>query len=325
MESLYPLKMMPLFKNKIWGGNKINEFFGIDYSPLPNCGEMWMVSGVEGNESVVENGFLEGNHLNELLEIYMSDLVGEKIYQKFGNEFPLLVKILDANDKLSVQVHPDDALAEERDLGLGKTEMWYVIDADKDAELISGFNKDISSDEFKKELECGSLINLLNTEKVEKGDVFYIPAKRIHALCEGILLAEIQQTSDITYRVYDWGRLDENGKSRELHIEEAIDSIDFRKTENAKTEYQYQHNKTTELVQSEFFTTNLLHLDHAVEKDFSSLDSFVIYLCIEGGGAVRALDTVLEFKAGECVLLPAVTKTVEFHPAGEMKMLEVHL
>ena len=317
--------MMPLFKNKIWGGNKISEFFGIDYSPLPNCGEMWLVSGVEGNESVVENGFLEGNHLNELLEIYMGDLVGEKIYQKFGNEFPLLIKILDANDKLSVQVHPDDTLAEKRGLGLGKTEMWYILNADKGAKLINGFSKNTSAEEFKNSLKNKEITKILNVENVEKGDVFFIPAKRIHALCEGILLAEIQQTSDTTYRVYDWDRIDENGKSRELHIEKAIDSIDFEKTINAKTEYQYQHNKTTELVQSEFFTTNLLHLDHAVEKDFSSLDSFVIYMCVEGGGAVKALDTVLEFKAGECILLPAVTKEVEFHPVGEMKMLEVHL
>ncbi|MDL2315434.1 class I mannose-6-phosphate isomerase, partial [Bacteroidales bacterium OttesenSCG-928-C19] len=188
-----------------------------------------------------------------------------------------------------------------------------------------GFNKNTSAEEFKSNLERKEVTKLLNFEKVEKGDVFFIPAKRIHALCEGTLLAEIQQSSDTTYRVYDWNRVDENGKSRELHIDQAMDSIDFSKITNAKTEYQYQLNKTTELVQSNFFVTNLLHLDHAIEKDFSSLDSFVIYLCFEGGGVLKALDTVLEFKAGECLLLPAITTDVEFHPVGEMKMLEVFI
>jgi len=199
MNTLYPLKFKPIFKDKIWGGEKIKTELGMDYGNLPNCGEVWVISGVDGNQTVVENGFLKDNELNELVEVYMGDLVGEKNFDKFGNEFPLLIKFIDANDWLSVQVHPDDALAAKRNIGQGKTEMWFTLGADKSTQLISGFNQEMDKETYLKHLNDGTLKDILNYEDVKKGDVFFIPAGRVHALGPGMLLAEIQQTSDTTY------------------------------------------------------------------------------------------------------------------------------
>ena len=237
MNSLYPLKFKPIFKDKIWGGQKIKSSLKMDFGDLPNCGEAWMMSGVEDNPTIVENGFLAGNELNEIVEVYMGELVGDKVFDQFGNEFPLLIKFIDSNDWLSIQVHPDDFLARKRNIGFGKTEMWYMLDATDDAELIAGFNKKTDKDEYLQHLENKTLKEILNFEKVEKGDVFYIPAGRVHALGPGCLLAEIQQTSDTTYRIYDWDRIDAAGMFRELHTEEALDAIDFEFHESYKTEY----------------------------------------------------------------------------------------
>ena len=218
MSRLYPLKFKPIFKDKIWGGDKIRSVMGLDYSPLQNCGEAWMLSGVEGNPSIVTNGYLAGNELNELLEVYMYDLVGDEIYENFGNEFPVLIKLIDANDWLSIQVHPDDELAAIRRIGRGKTEMWYVLGADENAQLISGFNQKLNQQTYLKHLEGKTLTDVMNYEKVSPGDVYFIPAGRVHALGPGVMLAEIQETSDTTYRIYDWDRTDDEGKSRELHL-----------------------------------------------------------------------------------------------------------
>ena len=199
--ALYPMKFMPLFKNKVWGGNKIKSF-GFDYSPLPNCGELWVLSGVEDNESVVENGFLKGNHINEVLEVYMGEVLGEENYDRFGSEFPLLLKLIDANDKLSIQVHPDDALAQKRGMENGKTEMWYILEAGEGAEIVDGFEQQVTPEEYRQYLEAGLIERLLHVEHPQRGDMFFIPAGRIHAIGKDILLAEIQQRSDCTYRIY---------------------------------------------------------------------------------------------------------------------------
>jgi len=195
MNELYPLQFTPVFKDKIWGGQKIRTVLNRDFSPLPNCGEVWVLSGVEGNQTEVSERFLAGNDLNELVEVYMGDLVGDKIFKKFGNEFPILLKFIDANDWLSIQVHPDDELALQRHGSLGKTEMWYIMDAEKESELISGFAGKLDKDSYQKHLEEKTLKSVMNFEKVARGDVYYIPAGRVHALGPGILLAEIQQTS----------------------------------------------------------------------------------------------------------------------------------
>ena len=322
--ALYPLKFMPLFKNKMWGGNKIQQF-GFDYKPLPNCGELWALSALKDNESVVANGFLAENTLNDILEIYMGDLVGERNYNFYGNLFPLLIKLIDAADKLSIQVHPNDELAQQRGMENGKTEMWYVLHADESAELINGFSQPVTPDEYEKYLELGHLESILHTERPEPGDVFYIPAGRVHGLGKGLLVAEIQQSSDCTYRLYDYNRKDSSGKLRELHTAEARAAIDFSIVKDGRTPYTYQPNSTARLVESPYFTTNIIAIDKPLRKDFSSLDSFVIYLCIEGVAGIKSLDTVVPFHAGECVLVPAVADMVELFAYGSAKLLEVYI
>lgn len=322
--TLYPMKFMPLYKNKIWGGNKIKKL-GFDYSPLPNCGELWALSGVKDNESVISNGFLADNNLGEVLEIYMGELIGERNYLRFGNEFPVLIKIIDANDKLSIQVHPDDTLARERGMENGKTEMWYIIDAEKGAEIVDGFDDEITADEYQKILQLGHLEDILHVEHPQKGDVFFIPAGRVHALGKGLLLAEIQQTSDCTYRIYDYNRPDSNGKMRELHTAEALAAISFNQLKDGKTHYCYEENKTVGLARCPYFTTNLISLTKNIRKDLSQLDSFVVYLCTEGIAAVKALDNIVPFHAGECVLVPAVAQDVELHCERAAKLLEIYI
>ncbi len=327
-KQLYPLKFSPVLKDKIWGGNKIKSVLGIDFAPLPNCGEAWVLSGVDGNQTGIVNGFLAGNDLNELVEVYMGDLVGDKVYERFGDEFPILVKFIDAADYLSIQVHPDDELAAKRNIGYGKSEMWYIIDADPGAELISGFSKKVDQETYLKHLNDKNLKQILNAEKVAAGDVFYMPAGRVHALGPGIFLAEIQQTSDTTYRIYDWDRVDSEGKSRELHIEEALDAIDFNVYDDYKSQYQPKQNGTATLVNSPFFTTSLIQLDKALAKDYSELDSFVIYVCV--GGSVTIVhdgetEPQVTISQGEAILLPASIDRVDLIPSSDSKLLEVYI
>ena len=325
MNQLYPLKFTPIFKDKIWGGNKIKTVLGMDYAPLQNCGEVWVLSGVEENTSEVSNGFLKGNELNELIEVYMGDLVGDVVYEKFGNEFPILIKFIDANDYLSIQVHPDDELAAKRKIGYGKSEMWYILQADENAELISGFNQKLNKESYQKHLENKTLQQILNHEKVTKDEVYYMPAGRVHALGPGILLAEIQQTSDTTYRIYDWDRLDDKGNPRQLHIEEALDAIDFNVYDTYKTDYQPIVNKTVNVLETPHFTTNILQLDKKIEKDYEELDSFVIFICTQGRGELHYGTEKIDFKKGEVVLLPATIKKIQLLPLEEIKLMEVYV
>lgn len=326
MSGLYPLKFQPIFKDKIWGGKKLKTIMGMDFSPLSNCGEAWMLSGIDGDPSIVSNGFLAGNELNELLEVYMYDLVGDHVYEKFGNEFPVLIKFIDANDWLSLQVHPNDELAAIRKIGRGKTEMWYIVEADKGARLISGFNRKTAKTEYLKYLEEKKLPELMNFEEVAKGDVFFMPAGRVHATGPGILFAEIQETSDTTYRIYDWDRIDEKGKSRDLHIEDAMDAIDFEPAEKYKTEYPKIEDKSVTLESCEHFTTSLISMErHALEKDYSSLDSFVALLCTEGEAEVLSEGMVYEMGKGELLLIPAMLENIVIKPIKKTKVLEVHM
>lgn len=321
---LYPLKFLPLFKNKVWGGNKIASL-GFDYSPLPNCGEMWILSALKDNESVVADGPLAENNLAELLEIYMGDLIGEKNYEHFGNEFPLLVKIIDACDRLSIQVHPDDKLARQREMPAGKSEMWYVMEAEQGAEIIDGFDEVVPRDMIANYAASGLLEKKLHVEHPQQGDVYYLPAGRVHALGKGLLIAEIQQSSDCTYRLYDYNRPDKDGRLRELHIQEALAAIDYSVVKNPRTAYEYRKNETVEIVNTPYFVTNLISLDKPMRKNFSELDSFVVYVCVEGIAAVRTMDMIEPMHAGECVLVPAVAETVELFSQGPAKLLEVYI
>ena len=322
---LYPLKFAPVFKDKIWGGTKLKTSLNLDFSPLSSCGEAWMLSGVPENQTIVVNGFLAGNDLNEILEIYMDELVGERVYDKSGNEFPILVKFIDANDWLSVQVHPDDALAASRGIGNGKTEMWYILDAEPEAELISGFNRDMDASKYLEYLKQNRLKEILNVEKVQKGDAFFIPSGRVHALGPGILLAEIQQTSDTTYRIYDWDRMGTDGKPRELHNELAVDAIDFGHTDSYRTRYTHSPNQPVNLALCPFFTVNLLELGCPTEKDYSSLDSFIIYICVEGKAEITAGESRVTLTTGEVLLLPAVIDEILLHPDPNIRILEVYV
>ncbi|MCS7003715.1 MAG: class I mannose-6-phosphate isomerase [Cytophagales bacterium] len=323
---LYPLKFETIFKNKIWGGQKIRTILGKDFGNLPNCGETWEISGVKGNISVVQLGGLKGKNLVELIDIYKGELVGHKIYKKFGDEFPLLVKFIDANDDLSIQVHPNDELARKRHNSFGKTEMWYILQADKGASLISGFKKRVTKEEYLAHLERKTLEQILNREAVEADDVFFLPAGRVHTIGKGLLLAEIQQSSDITYRIYDFDRRDEKGNLRELHTELALDAIDFDVYPEYKTRYEKKENAIVELVSCPYFTTNLLHFSRPITRNYSRLDSFVIYVCMEGSFTIRYdVSEEQRVQKGECVLLPADIKQVELIPETSFKILESYI
>ena len=327
MNNLYPLKFTPICKDKIWGGNKLHDLLNKEFPELPNCGESWEISGVQDDISVVSNGFLTGNSLEELIEVYMGDLVGEKVYEKFGTEFPLLVKFIDANDYLSIQVHPNDELALERHGSFGKTEMWYVVQADPGSRLISGFSRKVDKDEYLHSVENGTLEELLNDEEVKAGDVFFIPAGRVHAIGKGIVVAEIQQTSDVTYRIYDFNRVDDKGNPRELHTDLAVDAIDYSFETNYRTEYQSSDNQSVTLVDCPYFTTNILTLSATVERDFTDRDTFVIYTCLDGDCTLGWEDESLSIKKGDSILVPAQITNfmLSVTTGGNAKLLEVYI
>lgn len=322
---LYPLKFTPILKDKIWGGEKLNKLLNKEKASN-KAGESWELSGYEGDISVVENGFLAGNDIQELSEIYMGDLLGQRVYNEFGLNFPLLIKFIDAADDLSIQVHPNDVQAKERHNSFGKTEMWYVVQADKDAYLISGFNQEVNKELYLKKLEENKILDILNKENVSKGDVFFMPAGRIHAIGTGCLIAEIQQTSDITYRVYDFDRKDDKGNTRELHTEEAVDVIDYNHYPEYKTQYSAMQDQSVKVVECQYFTTNVIELTDALERDMIQLDSFIIYMCVEGEAKItreNADDTIIA--KGETVLVPAEIAHYYLETTSGAKLLEIYI
>ena len=325
MKKLYPIKFEPILLDKIWGGEKLKKL--LNKSKASNkCGESWEISAYDGNISVVSNGFLKGNTITELIEVYMGDLVGDKIYDKFGIEFPLLIKFIDANEVLSVQVHPDDETAMKRHNACGKTEMWYVLDSETGSELISGFKVPVRKEDFLEKLNSGSIMEILNSEKVKEGDVFFMPAGRVHAIGAGIVLTEIQQTSDLTYRIYDFDRRDNYGNLRELHINEAMEVIDFDVKDSYRTSYNDILNNTVELESCPYFTTNLIHFTNPVEKDYILIDSFVILICTMGKVEIRYHDNeTISIQKGETLLIPAELKNLQLTPSEESKILEVYV
>ncbi|MGZ2369708.1 type I phosphomannose isomerase catalytic subunit [Ancylomarina sp. YFZ004] len=323
---LYPIKFTPIAKETIWGGNKLKTVLSKDFPSNQKIGESWEISGVKNDISIVANGHLKGESLNKLITDLGARLLGDKVYQKFGNEFPLLIKFIDANDALSIQVHPDDVLAKERHNSFGKTEMWYVLDAEKDANLIVGFNQEVDKKIYQQKLDEGKLEDILNAENVENGSCYFIPAGRVHAIGKGILLAEIQQTSDITYRMYDWNRVDKMGKSRELHTELAVDAIDYTQEKEYATQYTAETNKTTQLASCEYFTTNRLVFDKTIDCNYSDLDSFVIFICLDGEFEINySNQEKTHVKKGESILIPSELKHLTLNPIGKAEYLEVHL
>ena len=324
---MYPLKFEPILKQTLWGGDKIIPFKHLDET-LPNVGESWEVSAVEGSESVVANGADKGYTLPEMVRKYKDELVGEANYARFGNKFPLLIKFIDAKLDLSIQVHPGDELAKKRHNSFGKNEMWYVIAADKGAKLISGFSEEITPKEYKDRVHNGTFAEVLQTCTIEPGDVFYVPAGRVHGIGAGAFVAEIQQTSDITYRIFDYNRKDKDGKSRDLHTSQAMDAINFSDVQDGfRTEYERIRNEPVEMVASPYFTTSVYDMTEEITCDYSELDSFVIFICVEG--SCRLTDdnqNEITLRAGETVLLPAAVQEVTIVPeGGSVKLLETYV
>ena len=319
----YPIKFRPILQEKIWGGNKLRDILN-KKTDKENVGESWEISGVKDFISEVSNGSEKGQKLTDLIRKYKADLMGKEIYKRFGDDFPLLIKFIDAKTDLSVQLHPNDALAKQRHDSFGKTEMWYVMQADKGSKLNIGFNKTTNKEEYVNHLENKKILDILNFEEVDKGDSVFINTGKVHAIGGGILLAEIQQTSDITYRIYDWDRVDNEGNSRELHTELALDAIDFEKKDDYKLEYEHVENQSSEIASCEYFTTNYLPVKGKLTKNLSNLDSFVIYICVSGEAKITIGSNSEELKAGESVLIPANTNEVEIS-AESAELLEVYI
>lgn len=317
------LKFENILKSIIWGGDQICKFKGIT-PQLDGIGESWEISQVEGSVSVVAEGEYKGKTLTEVMQKEGASLMGKHVQEKYGDTFPLLIKFIDARDNLSIQVHPDDELAAARHNSLGKTEMWYVISASEGAGLYSGFSRQITPDEYVKRVENNTITDVLSFHKVKSGDVFFLPAGRIHAIGKGIFIAEIQQSSNITYRIYDYNRKDKNGNTRELHTELAKDAIDYKLYDNLQTTYAPAPDKEVKLAECKYFVTNLLDVKSSIECDIASRDSFVIYICM--GGEAVLTDTEgneTHMKQGETILVPASTGKVTI--TGKAKLLECYI
>ena len=321
---LYPLKFQPLYKYRIWGGEKLKTELGKNYSKNM-IGESWEVSDVNNDETIVLEGPLQGLTLKQLIQRYKGDFLGETVYTTFGNNFPLLIKLIDAKTPLSIQVHPSNEVAKSRHNSFGKNEMWYVMQAEKEAELIIGFKENLSPEQYEQYLKDGKILDVMNHEIVSKGDTFYVPTGRVHAIGAGVLLAEIQQTSDITYRIYDYDRTDSTtGKKRELHTQLAKDVIDFSVQESYKTNYNKTTNQSNDLVHSAYFKSNFIKIDGTLNKNYSNIDSFIIYICVEGNVEIEWKKDVFTLKKGETVLLPASIKNISLSSTS-CELLEVYL
>lgn len=317
---LYPLQFEPILKERIWGGTKLKTFLN---KPITSniTGESWEISTVENDVSVVANGSLKGKSLNELINEFPEAVLGTKVYAQFGKKFPLLFKYIDAREDLSIQLHPNDELAKKRHNSFGKTEMWYVMQADTDARLIVGFKEKSSPEEYIKNLNNKTLLTILDTKKVKQGDVFMLDTGTIHAIGAGIVIAEIQQTSDITYRVYDFDRVDANGKTRELHIDLALEALNYEKIQ-AQRFYSKTENITNQIVNCNYFTTNFIPLDGNIEIH-KNQTSFTVYMCVEGGFKLTFANESYSYKKGDTVLIPAAI--TDFQLSGKASLLEIYI
>lgn len=320
---LTPLKFQPLFKYRIWGGNKLKTVLNKDYNG-DSIGESWEISDVPNDETIVVEGSFKGYILKQLIQEFKGEFLGESVYKQFGEAFPLLIKFIDAKTPLSIQVHPNNEYAKTHHNSFGKNEMWYIMQADEDANIIVGFEKEIDKTQFKQHLEDKTLLEVMHHENVKKGDAFYIPTGRIHAIGAGVMLAEIQQTSDVTYRVYDYDRVDKTtGKTRELHTEQATEVLDFNVEERYKTDYQKETNTSNALIHSPYFKTNFLPVKGELVKDYSNTDSFVIYMCVSGQAIIQHQQKDYYLNAGETILLPASIKEVMLK-SEDAQILEVY-
>lgn len=322
MNTFYPIKFTPIYKERLWGGTKLKEVLGKN-AEGDIVGESWELSDVEGDVSVISNGPLAGKTLTDAIDSMGKDLLGQSVIDRFGSKFPILIKFIDAKQDLSIQLHPNDELAQKRHNSFGKTEMWHVMQADPGSRLIVGFNKDVAKEEYVGHLEDNTLLDILNYEEVTTGDTFFINTGKIHAIGAGILLAEIQQTSDVTYRVYDFNRKDKDGNTRELHTELALDAIDYSAKNDFKVNYTKEKNVPNNMVACPYFTTNYMNvigeLEHKLDRD-----SFTIYMCVDGEVEISMGDFKETVKKGETVLIPAAVNEVNLK-SGNARILEVYI
>ena len=320
---LYPLVFSPIFKYRIWGGEKLKTALKKKYEE-DSIGESWEISNVAGDETLVRKGDLKGQSLKQLITNFGAAFLGKHVHEDYGTDFPLLIKFIDSKTPLSIQVHPHDELARERHDSFGKNEMWYIMAADDDADIYVGFNEQLNPETYKKHIENSTITSALNLISVKAGDTFHIPTGRVHAIGAGVLLAEIQQTSDITYRIYDYDRVDaKTGKTRDLHTKMALDAVDFEVLESYQTSYEITENESTHLVHTPYFKTNILDLNAQLTRDYSYLDSFVILICVSGSFMLTYKDYNYSVKYGQTILLPAALSEVVIE--GKAKILEVNL
>ena len=325
---MYPLKFKPILKQHIWGGEALLEIkkgqrIRVDKSKT--YGESWDVSGIEGDISTISNGFLKGNNLQEAIEVYMGELVGESVFEQYGLEFPLLLKTLHCQDKTSVQVHPDDDLAAERHDSCGKTEMWYVVHAEPGALLHIGFkDKNISREQYIDAVAKGSIAEIIEPVSIKTGDAFLIPSGTVHSISGSVTLIEIQQPVDLTYRIFDWDRIDSDGKPRELHTAYAVDAIDFSSNAaSCKREYKIKTNEAVEIVSCDYFTCNIISVERNMERQLGHIDSFVLYYCTEGQVEIITDDDNETIRKGEVVLIPAEANDITI--VGTATLLEYYI
>lgn len=320
MEINYPLQFEPILKERIWGGQKLKTLYN---KPITSkiTGESWELSDVEGDVSIIANGRLKGKSLAEAIENSPDALLGTEVHKRFGKKFPLLFKFLDAREDLSIQVHPNDELAKARHNSFGKTEMWYVMQADPDAHIIIGFENDSNPEQYLKSLKDKTILGLLHTVNAHQGDVFFIETGTVHGIGAGLVIAEIQQTSDITYRIYDYDRKDANGNTRELHVDLALEAINYHKTDTQK-QYTKHVNQSNGMVDCPYFTTNFIPLDgeSVVRKDGNS---FTVYMCVGGDFEIRANGEKYKYKTGDTVLIPGGLKELVLH--GKASLLEIYI
>jgi len=325
MSELYPLKFETVLREKVWGGKSLVKNYNKKPSTSADVGESWEISAVSDYQSVISNGFLAGNNIEEVIEVYMGDITGDSIYEKFGNEFPLLIKFIEAREDLSIQVHPGDKLAKERHKAYGKTEMWYILECEEGAKIYTGFRDGVTKESYQKSITDGTVPDLMNVETVLPGDTFFTPAGRVHAIGAGIVLVEIQQTSDITYRIFDWNRKNSGTEKRELHTDLALEAIEFNDSDINKIRKEPELNKSVNLVNCEFFNTNLIRFNTPLKKEYYFNDSFVVYICLEGEFSIIWDGETEKVIKGETVLLPAQIKEVSLQPTGEAKLLEIFI
>lgn len=322
---MQPIKFRPILKETIWGGNKIPNLKHLNGFEDRRTGESWEISGLEGSESIVDGGEYDGLPLPCLTDILKEKLVGADNYGRFGNRFPLLVKFIDARQNLSVQVHPDDETARRQGMMNGKNEMWYLLESEPDATLRCGLKETLTPDEIKRKVVYGTICNSIAEYNVKAGDCFYIPAGRVHSIGAGCLIAEIQQTSDTTYRLYDYNRRDKSGNLRQLHVEKAAECIDYSVQDDYRAHYNRMvKNERVPLVECDYFKTSLYDINHPLRLDYFCLDSFVILVCVKGNGTLTDNDGIVTtLHECETLLVPATTRTLDVK--GNIRILETYI